>query len=93
MFIKISEMTTQLKFFACLQPLIVIVLFTVFFLYFGLPSYDTFMMKDVIIKETKEPATAIDTPAITVCIEMVSLYLSCKALPYLILVFIGYRGL
>ena len=33
------------------------------------------MMKDVIIKETKEPATAIDTPAVTVCIEMVSLYL------------------
>ena len=43
------------------------------------------MMKDVIIKETKEPATAIDTPAVTVCIEMVSLYLNYKALPYLIL--------
>ena len=66
-------MTSFLNVVAWLQPFIVIILFILFFLFFGLPSYETFMMKDVIIKETKEPATAIDTPAVTVCIEMVNL--------------------
>ena len=60
-----------LKLFLKIRPMIVVVLFIVFLLVFGLPSYKKLIKEDVLIKETKLKSHPINSPAITICVNPV----------------------
>ena len=55
-----------------LKPLIILALFLVFLLIFGLPAYRSFTNYDVFIKESKILPKPLPAPAMTICFEPVS---------------------
>ena len=40
---------------------------------FGLPAYQKYKMEDVIVKEIKRVEEPLESPAVTICLEFVSL--------------------
>ena len=70
-----------IKFLLKLQPIIVVVLFIVFFVLFGWPAYNTFVQYDVFIKESLQQSESLPAPAVTICIEAVSVTVKKSAIP------------
>ena len=66
-------MVVPLNILLRLQPIIIISLFISFFFMFGLPAYQKYTMEDVIVKEIKKMEEPLESPAVTICLEFVSL--------------------
>ena len=55
-----------------LQPIVVVTLFLVFVVIFGLPAFNNFIQQDVFFKENHHLLESLPMPAITICVEPVS---------------------
>lgn len=68
-----DEKKDQTNFFQKIQPFIVVLLFLGFLFSFGLPAFSTFSKKNVMFVESSNNSDALEAPALTICVENVSI--------------------
>ena len=68
-----DEKRDHTNFFQKIQPFIIVLLFLGFLLSFGLPAFSTFSKKNVMFVESSNNSDALEAPALTICVENVSI--------------------
>ena len=70
-----TEKNDQANFFQKMQPFIIVILFLGFLFSFGLPAFSTFSKKNVMFVESFNTSETLEAPALTICVENVSIKL------------------
>ena len=70
-----TEKYDQANFFQKMQPFIIVILFLGFLFSFGLPAFSTFSKKNVMFVESFNTSETLEAPALTICVENVSIKL------------------